>query len=174
MSNYTYLDSSFVSDKYKIFCDLGYPMLDAITFNDGEWCVIELLNAPLIPALTRWQYVLKGMRNIELCEGLVRKFIKQLDPHEPEFWIKEYEESRKVVDLKNKQAEAQEDWSEWMGNALKHNAGLMERVAKYGAKELHPDQIAYRIAEASPATARSMGITVTQEHKVTGAKEKLC
>lgn len=174
MGIYTYLDSSFVSKHYKIFCDLSYPMLDVLEFEDKEWAIIEMLNAPLVPSLTKWQYVLKGMRNVEVSEGLVRKFIKQLDPHEPEFWVKEYEESRKVIDLKNKQATEQEDWSEWMGNALKSNAGLMERVAKYGAKELHPDQIAYRIAEASPATARSMGITVTQEHKVTGAREKLC
>lgn len=149
-------------------------MLDLLKFEDGEFAIIEMLNAPLVPSLTRWQYVLKGMRNIEFSESLARKFIKQLDPHEPEFWIREYEASRKVVDLKDKQAEAQEDWAEWMGNALKHNSGLMERVAKYGTRELHPDQIAYRIAQASPQIARSMGITVTQEHKVTGAKEILC
>ena len=174
MSDYTHVESSFVSKYYPVFCKLGYPMLDVVFFEDGEWAVIEMLNSPVVPSLTKWNYVLKGMRNVEFSESLVRKLVKQLDPHEPEFWIREYEASKKIVDLKDNEAESQEDWAEWMGNQLKKNEGLMQRVARYGACELHPDKIAYRIAEASPQIARDMGIHVIQEHKVTGERTKLC
>jgi hypothetical protein len=141
MLNYEYLDSSFVGPHYKMMCDLGYPQLDIKQWDDGEWAILEMLNAPLVPSLTRFTYVLKKIRHTEIREGTVKRLVRSIDPAFPEFWVREAEKSISM--------EMEKD--------------AAERHTEEMVSEINPDKIALRIAESNPAAARRMGIRVITE-----------
>jgi hypothetical protein len=137
-----------VSKFYPMFCALGYPQLDIVRYEDGEWSIIEYVNAPLVPSLTKWQHVLKGMRNIEITEGFIKRFVRQIDPRERQFWERENE----ATDAMEKEKDAQEqhayELSDRTAAVLLKNEALKERIAKNGVIELDLNRIARHI----PAT----------------------
>ena len=169
-----YRDSSMVSDRYPVFVELGYPQLDVETFEDGSWAILEYINAPLIPSLTSWKWVYKGFHNIEFSSALAAKLIRQIDPQYPEYWAQELLKSTKLLTEKNERARFEEDWTERMVPQMMANPALMERVARYGMRELDPARIALAIAKENPGAARSLGIKVDNEHIKTGTRESLC
>jgi len=171
---YTYLDSPFVGPYYKMLCDLNYPQLDITVLEDGEWYIYEMLNAPVVPSLTKWQPVYKGFRNIEINSGIVAKLVRQIDPQYPEFWAREIIKSESLLKEKVERANFEEEWVERMVPKFLKNEALMNRVARYGVRELDPARIALAIAKESPSTARSLGIKVANEHVHTGKREALC
>ncbi len=169
-----YSDSSFVGPHYKLLCELGYKQLDIQVLEDGEWYIYEMLNAPVVPSLTKWQPVYKGFRNVEINSGIVSKLIRQIDPQYPEFWANEIIKSEKLLKEKADRANFEEEWVERMVPRFLKNEALMNRVARYGPRELDPARIAMAIAKESPSTARSLGIKVDNEHVHTGKRERLC
>lgn len=156
--SYAYVDSYFVSDKYRIFCELGYPELDINVFNDGSWAILEMINAPVIPCLTKFKYILKGMKNIEFNRSFAEKFVKQIDPRLPEFWEREIKKTMKLEQDSINHEKFVDDLVEKTVARLRKNDALNERVAKYGPSELLPEKIAFQIYKDSPAIARGMGI----------------
>jgi hypothetical protein len=166
--NYNYLNSAFVGPYYPMLVELGYPQLDIKKWDDGEWAILEMLNAPLCPSLTRFTYVLKKIRHMEITESNVKKMVHSIDPCRSEFWIREAEKSL-GVELEHESSEAhKEDTMKGVYEAVTRNPALMDRIARFGASEMNPEKIALRIAEENPAAARRLGITVYNENKVTG------
>ena len=129
---YLYVDSPMVSRHYKMFCDIGYPHLDINEWPDGEWAILQYWNAPLIPTMTRWNYVLTGLRNVEKSESFVKDYVEIIDTTRRAFWELQDEKSAKT----EQEAEAKEQYFEDSAarklEILKRSPALMERVAKFG------------------------------------------
>jgi hypothetical protein len=157
-----YSDCSMVSDDYPMMQRIGYPQLDIKRFWDGEWAIKEYLNPPLIPSLTKWKYVLTGLRNVPVSESFILNQIKSLDPQYSEFWIREIEKEMAVERNNSAVAQNRADSAERTITELLKNEALKERVAKYGIMEMTPERIAYRIAQDSPSKARELGIKVPE------------
>ena len=168
-----YSDSGFVSDKYPIFQKLGYPQIDVSFFEDGSWSLLEMHNAPVIPDLTKFNWIAKNLKNVEFNEGNVMYLIRNSDPRNPEFWAKEIAKSmvleKQHVDKQNKDQE----WIEDIVPKLMQNQALMDRVARYGSRELSIDRIALAIAKQTPGLAKKLGIKVSEEHVPTGHRKQL-
>lgn len=169
-----YIDSAVVSKDYRVFVDLGYPQLDRLKYQDGEWCIIEYQNAPLVPSLTKWKRIYNGFRNMEFTESFAKKLIRQIDPQYPEFWAHELKKTQQMLQAKDAQETENLEWVQKTLPKMLKNENLMQRIARYGTRELNPDRIALAIAKDSPHKARDLGITVENEHVPTGKKEKLC
>lgn len=169
-----YTDSAMVSKDYRVFVELGYPQLDRIVYEDNEWAIIEYYNAPLVPSLTKWKHIYKGFRNIEFNESFAKKLIRQIDPQYPEFWANELNKTKRIYQAKDAEETENIEWVQKTLPKLLKNENLMQRVARYGTRELNPDRIALAIAKDSPQKARDLGISVTNEHVPTGKKEILC
>lgn len=168
-----YRNSSFVSDHYRTFVELGYPQLDVEHFEDGSWAIREFLNAPLVPSLTRWKWIYKGFENIEFSAGLAAKLVRQIDPQFPEFWAREALKTKGIIDEKQSRIRFENDWADRMAPIILRNPGLMDRIARYGMRELEPERIALAIAKDNPAAARKMGIRVDNENIKTGQRTSL-
>jgi hypothetical protein len=157
-----YSDCSMVSEYYPIMQRIGYPQLDIKRFWDGEWAIKEYLNPPLVPSLTEWKYILKGLRNLPISEGFILDQIKSLDPQYTQFWIRELEKELAVEKNNEKNEQNRRESVEKTIQELLKNEALKERVAKFGIREMTPERIAYRIAQDSPSKARELGIKVPE------------
>lgn len=140
---YLYCDSSFTSKYYEWFCELGYPQLD-INKPDcwlGEWAILQMHNAPVMPSRVEFNYVLTGLKYIEPTFSFCKKYVELIDTAKKAFWEREEritEESEKNQELKEKYAE---ETAEQKLKVIKGNELLMERVAKFGLNQLGLDQI---------------------------------
>jgi hypothetical protein len=130
---------------YSWMVELGYPNLDIQKWNDGEWAIIEFYQAPIIPAETRWNFVLQGLKNILITPGFVERYVHGLDLHRKEVWqaldAKEKDQDEEKARL-DKHAE---DTAERAKNVIMGNEALMERIVKKGLKEMDLDKIAKNI-----------------------------
>jgi hypothetical protein len=129
------------SDYYKWFVELGYPQLDIVVFEDGEWAIREFYNCPIIPSMTQWKYILQGMRHIEITKSFVEKWCRKLDLTRREIWDAE-EAKTAAVELEH--AKVEEHRQEFASEALKlikKNEDLVERVAKNGIQEINLENI---------------------------------
>lgn len=133
---YNWYPSSMCSKYYVWFVEMGYPNLDIREQADGEWAIIEYYNSPVIPSLTRWNYVLHGMRNIIPSPGFVTKYVGMLDLRKREAWD--------LAEAKSQAAEKEhamvqqhaEDTAERAKNLIMQTPALVERVAKEGVKAI--------------------------------------
>ncbi len=141
MYPYTYVDSAFVSSHYRLFCELGYPQLDLVVHNDGSWSIIEMHNAPLIAAETKWRYVMKDIRHQEINSTFLKKMIQRIDPRQKLLW--ELEEAKtNAMELENIRKELhREDIANRAFGVIKKNEGLYDRVARNGMREANLDSI---------------------------------
>jgi len=136
---------SFCSEYYTWFQELGYPQLDLLRFEDGEWSIIELYNSPVIAAQTQWKHVLSGMRNVEISFGFIRKYVELLDITKEAYWDMELAKSRKVI-AKTKEAERRRaDLAKRAAAIISKHDHIKERVAKNGIREVLPWHIAKHI-----------------------------
>lgn len=129
--------SSFVSEYHPMFIELGYPQLDIIRYWDGEWSIIEMENAPLIPSMTKWRHVFSGFKNIEPTQGFIKKMIDMIDLQKAEAWAlheKATEESlKKSKELDSKRTEL----ASGIATAVSKNENLSERVLQNGLEEIN-------------------------------------
>jgi hypothetical protein len=134
---------------YYSWCvELGYPNVDVQQWPDNEWALIEFYNAPIIPSLTRWNWVLHGMRNIEISRGFLTKYIRQLDLHKKETWDA-LDAKEKAQDEEKARLDAHaEDTAERAKNIIMQTPTLVERIAKKGIKEIDLDKIVDHIPRA--------------------------
>lgn len=139
--HYADYPSKMVS-KYYCWCkDQGYPELDVVQYPDGEWALIQYMQTPIIPSLTKWNFVLKGIRNTEINPEFIRKFADQLNIEKHTVW----EEQAKCERLAHEQElyeerRVQDRADQWM-KGIRNNDALMERIAKNGLRELDPRRI---------------------------------
>jgi hypothetical protein len=161
--SFLYLDSDFVGPHYRMMCELGYPQLDIKQWDDGEWAILEMLNAPLMPSYTKFHYILKKIRHVEITESNVKRLVRQIDPNYPEFWLREAQKTAAVDNEHAAKEKHSEDLVTRMCAAVTKNPDMMDRIARFGVSELNPDKIALRVAQNYPAEARKLGIHVYDE-----------
>lgn len=75
MENPSYICSEF----YPWFCELGYPNCDIQEYQDGSWRIVEYLNAPIIPSLTRVAHVIGPIQNLIISKSFIEKYLGMLD-----------------------------------------------------------------------------------------------
>lgn len=143
-------DSYMLSPYYKMFVEMGFPQLDIRVFKDGEWAIREFHNAPLVPSLTKWKYVLSGMRNIEISESFIRKYLWSIDPRQKRFWEHD-DETRKKEDeerayYENERAER----TMALGKQLAKNEDLMNEAYRIGPAAFDLENIAKKIYKERP------------------------
>jgi len=136
------------SDYYHWFVELGYPQLDIVVFEDGEWAIREFYSCPIVPSMTQWKYVLQGMRHIEITKSFVEKWCHRLDLTRKEMWDLEEAKTAKVEADHAAVEVHREEFANAALNIIKKNDDLVERVAKNGPQEINLDKIAKHIPES--------------------------
>ncbi len=126
---------------YTWFCDLGYWNLDIRQWDDSEWAIVEYYHTPLVPSMTRWNYVLQGMRNILITPGFVTKYVNALDLRKKEVWDALDAKDRAQDEEKAKLDQHAQDTAERAKNLIMQTPTLVERIAKNGLQEMNLDKI---------------------------------
>lgn len=148
MYPYTYLDSSFVGPYYEWFCDLGYPQCDLQVFKDGSWAILEMLNAPTVPSMTKFNWIAKGFRNADISKSRIKRILEQIDPRKQELWDRENKKSNDIEAENNARETFVQERIDYAMDGIRRNPDLMERVAKNGVQEIMPHNIAKHIPES--------------------------
>jgi hypothetical protein len=140
-------DGSFqgCSKYYAWFCELNYPMLDVQQWEDGEIALIEFYNSPIIPSMTKWNYVLQGMRHMEISASFFEKYCEMLDLHQKKVWDDAEAKTEKMMEEKRMLDRHAEDTAERAKNVIMQTPTLMERIVKNGLHELNLDNIVKHI-----------------------------
>lgn len=142
---YDFYPSGWCSDWYVWFVEMGYPMLDIRKWIDGEWAIMQYLRSPVVPSLTPWNWVLTDLKNIEITQGFVRRWVEALDLTKREIWDRE---EAKTKEIAREQSALQRHNAEMVDKAhesIVRNPALMERIAKYGFQEMDLTRIARNI-----------------------------
>ncbi len=127
------------------FREMGYPNLDIREFDDGEWAIVEYYSSPTIPSMTRWNYVLHGIRNTLITPGFVTKYVHQLDLHRKEVWAAA-EAKEKAQDEEKARLDAHaQDTAERAKNIIMQTPALVERIAEKGLQEMNLENIVKNI-----------------------------
>lgn len=142
--------TTFLSEWYPMFVKLGYNQLDIKRWDDGEWAIREFHRSPVVPSLTQWKYVLTGLRNIEISEGFIRRYLWQIDPRTKAFWEKD--EADRVAEEARRDYYTNEKVDRIMrlGKDLSKNEALMERARKQGPAAFDLENIGMQIYRDSP------------------------
>ena len=147
--------SSMVSKHHKMMCELGYPQLDIVEHADGAWSIIEYLNAPIIPSLTRWHHVLSDIRHQEINPSFIKAQLEKIDLTKPQTW----ETMRKEEERKLRESEWQEE--QRADNVLRgvkelaKNNNFMDLVGEMGQDAFNLESLARRIPGALGSVRRS-------------------
>jgi hypothetical protein len=145
--------SYFWSKYHKHFVSLGYPELDVVKWQDGEWAIIQVLGSPAIPAFAKWEYVLTGLRNIEPTIGFFARYTRQLDITKKEFWDREEAKTKAMEEERAAAERAAQLRVDKAHEAIINNPDLMERIAKNGLQEMDINRIGRHVP------SRKFGIT---------------
>jgi len=152
--------SAAVSPYYCWFQILGYPELDIYEENDGTWFIIQYLNSPLIPSLTKWQMVLGPMKNVEKSFGFCQKYIAKLDITKKAFWAREEAKTKQMLEEHEALDRHKEDVCAIAHNAITHNDELMNRIAKNGISEMDITKLARHVPKTELFKPAYRGVKV--------------
>lgn len=133
--------SYFCSPFHVWFHHMGYPKLDVLQYEDGEWAIIQMYSAPVIPAETKWRRVLEGMQHVEISYGFIKKYVEQIDIERKAFWDREEAKSRAAEEDEVKTDLHREEMVDKAYMAIRQNPALMDRIARNGLYEMDPTQI---------------------------------
>lgn len=158
---YSWSYISYLQSPWHIwFVELGYPELDILRYEDGEWFIMQYYNAPVVPCLTRWQTVLGGMKNVEIGYGFCEKWAKALDLNRKEYLLKEEAKSKACEDEWEKVEQHAEDSAERAATAIIQNPDLMERIARNGMHEMTLGSIAKHVPRSEKVKKKFKGTPV--------------
>lgn len=144
-SYYSYMCSKW----HKMFVELGYPRLDIVEFGDGEFAIREFETIPVIPCLTKWKYILTGMRNIEITRAFCSKYVDQIDPMKQQMWDRENAKSAALDAQEEDRDRHKEDMAERGRAAIMNNPDLVERIARNGLGEMSLKSLAKTIGNSN-------------------------
>jgi hypothetical protein len=129
----------------------GFSNVDVIDhrLDDGKWDLVEYYNAPIIPALTQWNYILIGITE-PLIKPVIQKFLRDLDIHQKAYWAQQELEAKESERKRKAQEEAQDDAATRATGLIMGNPDLVNRIAKNGLQEaLNPVNILKHIPRSS-------------------------
>jgi len=144
-----------VSEYYTWFVDLGYPNLDIVRHRenywiesdrswltaDGSWSIIEYYNAPIIPSLTRWNFVLANVNDHEISASFVEKMVKMLDLRRKEYWDLCEAKTKAMEDEREALERHAQDIASRATDLIMRTPTVVERIAKNGLQEMDPVNI---------------------------------
>ncbi len=140
--------SKMVSDYHCWFRDLGYPELDLVRYPDGEWAIIQFMQTPIIPCLTKWNFVLKGLRNVELTHSFIARYVQQLDLEKHTVWEEQAKTERLALEETNYEERRAQDRAEHFVAGIRGNDAMMQRIARNGLRELNPRRMLNHISRS--------------------------
>lgn len=136
--------SYICSDYYKWFVELGYPNCDIQEYQDGSWRIVEYLNAPIIPSLTRVAHVIGPIENLLITRSFVEKYLNMLDIRKKAYY--------ELLEEKSAALKREDQYLERNAQDLAKRAAsiisggeVMDRIAKKGIKEMDLESIAKHI-----------------------------
>lgn len=152
---YSWYPSYMCSPWYVWFVELGYPNLDIVqhretfelpdgsylTTESGVWSIIEYYNAPIIPSLTRWNYVLANVNDQEISKSFIEKMVGMLDLRRKQVWDMAEAKTKAMEDEKEKLEAHAQDTAERAKNLIMRCPTTLERVAKDGIAAANPTTI---------------------------------
>jgi hypothetical protein len=145
--------SAMVSKHHEMMFNLGYPQLDVVEHKDGSWSIIEYLNAPTVPSLTRWHHVLSDIRHQEINESFCKRMIERMDLTKPQTW----ETMRKEEEAKLAQAEwIEEQRADNMlrgAKELAKNDVFMDIVDRMGPEAFNLESLARTLSSGGQSRA---------------------
>lgn len=133
------------SKYHSLFSEMGFPQLDVIEYEDGEWAIIEYLSSTVIPSLCKWNVILSGLRHMEISRGFIENYLRaQINERD---CYRELDEIRKARDVLSKEeVDERADRVATMATALvKRTPSVYERIAKNGLSALNLQNIAQHI-----------------------------
>ena len=152
--------SSVVSKYFCWFVLMGYPECDIYEEDDGTWFIIQFLNAPIIPHLTRWQMVLGPMRNVEKSYAFCEKYLRECDMNKRAFWDREEAKTKAVNDEHEALDRHKEEFVNHAYKAITKNEGLVQRIAKNGISEIDLTTLAKRVPKSETFKPAYRGVKV--------------
>lgn len=133
LNNYT---SYMVGPWNRVFRDWGYPLLDVVQQDSGEWGVIQYYKTPVIPSMTPWNWMVTPQHRYALTHGSLRQFVDQCDLEKRYVWDQmEAREKQDAEDMRREELHMT-DQQRRMYQVISQNPDLMERVAKNGLGEI--------------------------------------
>ena len=132
------MPSTMVSRWHRCFVAMGYPELDLVEYPDGEKAIIQYFNRPIIPSLTRWGYVLTGIRNTNVDYYWLKEQADLLNLHGKKVWDDQDASEKEAHRQTLEEDRRSEDFATRMLSLVKRNDDWMQRIAKNGLKELDP------------------------------------
>jgi hypothetical protein len=124
------------SDFHSWFVEMGYPELDIVEYEDGSWDIIQFIGQTVIPAETKWQVVLGGIKNQLKTYSFCEYWAKRLDMHKKFFWdLEDFNQKKHLMDAEEQDRHV-EDLAERMTHVITHTPTMMERIVKNGAGEM--------------------------------------
>lgn len=136
---------AFCSEYYTWFQELGYPTLDIVVYEDGEWSIIEMLTGPHIPSEVKFRPILSGMRNTAITFGFVKKYVEFLDITKGAYLEAEELKSAKILKENDDLARHRRNIAERAVQIINRHDHLKERIAKFGLQEALPWHVAKHI-----------------------------
>lgn len=130
--------SRMVGPWWRVCKSLGYPELDVIKYPDGEFCIIQYMNAPIIPSRTKWMPVLQKIRNVEMTASFLKHHADRLNLQYRHVWDEQAAAERRALEEVATEERRATDFSDRMFKAVRNNPDMMERIAKNGLGELNP------------------------------------
>lgn len=169
VNQYNYISS--VCTRYKRWFNyLGYENLDLHFENDGTWHIIQYINSPIIPSMTKWQQVLGPMRNVEVSFSFCEKYTKKLDITKRAFWAREEAKTAQVLEEAARTDRREKEFAERATEAVMRNPGLVDRVVKKGLKEIDLRYLGMNVPKheiAKPAfKGERIDVPASSEHAV--------
>jgi hypothetical protein len=163
--------SYMVSEFHSWFVEMGYPELDILRYDDGEWHIIQYYNRPVVPALTRWQPVLGPMRNVLITRSFCEKYVKDLDITKKAFWAREEAKTKEVEREHAAEEKRRVEYVDVAHRAITKNPNLMNRIASKGIQEMDIPSIARHVPRSEVVKSTIKGETVngTNEHEPASA-----
>ncbi len=132
------MPSTMVSRWHRCFVAMGYPELDLVEYQDGEKAIIQYFNAPIIPSLTKWGFVLTKIRNVNVNYYWLQEQADLLNLEKKAVWAKQEAVEKEALRQQLEEDRRAEDFSTRMLSLVKRNDDWMQRIAKNGLKELNP------------------------------------
>lgn len=145
---YSFYPSKMVSDYYVWCHDMGYPELDIVRYPDGEWAIIQYLNRPIIPCLTKWNFVLKGIRHTEVTPHFIKTYADKLNLEKRTVWEEQANTERLALEETLYEERRAEDRAEQFAAGIRGNDALIQRIARNGLRELNPRRMLNNVSRS--------------------------
>lgn len=132
------MPSTMVSRWHRCFVDMGYHELDLVEYPDGEKAIIQYFNAPIVPSLTKWGFVLTKIRNTHVDYYWLKEKADALNLEKKAVWAEQDAIDKEALRRTLEEDRRADDFATRMMNNVKNNDAWMQRIARNGLKELNP------------------------------------